>query len=80
MAQISITIPDDKVEVALEGFLYIHPNNETEVVDEVSVPLYTDAEWVREKLRKILIRDIYRGLNLKAHEYANVENDDTIAT
>jgi len=32
---ITLTIPDEKVVVALEGFLYIYPNNET-------IP---DPEW-----------------------------------
>ena len=75
---ITITVPSAKVSIALEGFLKIYPNNEM-TDDEPPVPKYTHAQWVDEQLRRILVRDIRRGLQLIANEAALVAQDDTIA-
>jgi len=82
MATISITIPNDKVAKALEGFLEIYPNSERVVSEDLETEgeaKYTNAQWVSEKMRRILIRDIHRGLNMKARKEVNVVVDDTIA-
>jgi len=77
-AIITITIPDAKVATAKTGFLKIYPNTEM-TEDEVPVALYTDAQWIREQVRRMIIRDIRRGLQMVANEAASVENDDTLA-
>ena len=86
---ISITVPEDKLATALEGFLAIYPNNET--IDDPKwvdpedgsqtppVAKYTDAQWIREQVRRIIVRDIRRGLTMKAQQAAQVAEDDTIA-
>ena len=75
---ITITIPDAKVATAKTGFLKIYPNTEM-TEDEVPVALYTDAQWIREQIRRLIIRDVRRGLQMVANEAASVENDDTLA-
>ena len=77
-AIITITIPDAKVETAKTGFLKIYPNVEM-TEDEVPVSKYTDVQWIREQVRRIIIRDIRRGLQMVANEAASVESDDTLA-
>ena len=76
---ITITVPSDKVAVAVEGYLKIYPNREM-TEDEVPVAKYTDAQWVREQVRRLFIRDVRRGLQMLASEAAQVESDDSIAT
>jgi len=77
-AIITITIPDAKVETAKTGFLKIYPNVEM-TEDEIPVEKYTDVQWIREQIRRIIIRDVRRGLQMVANEAASVENDDTLA-
>ena len=83
MANITIKIPTGKLAKAKEGFLEIYPNGEmTENVDEVEnfVPIlkYTDNQWIKEKVRRNLIRDIHRGLNVIAKRDTNVMSDDAL--
>ena len=85
---ISLKIPEAKVAVALEGFLQIYPNNETiddpEWVDPEDgstadqIPKYTTKEWVTERVRRLVVRDIRRGLQMKATAEAAVANDDSV--
>jgi hypothetical protein len=91
MATITITIPQAKVAKALEGFLELYPNGERKdnpaYVDSEQTPdeeefleelRYTNAQWVNEKMKRILVRDIHRGLNMKAKKELIVEIDDTL--
>ena len=71
---ITITIPSDKVAIALSGFLKQYPNIEMDGADLK----YTNGEWVREKVRRLVIRAIHRGLQEIANEEAQVTDDDTI--
>ena len=85
---ITITIPSEKVAIAVQGFLKIYPNNETiddpEWVDPEDgseapqIAKYTTAQWVREQIRRILVRDIRRGLQMQAIQDAQVALDDEI--
>jgi hypothetical protein len=77
MAEITVTIPNDRVAEALEGFLTIYPNGEM-TDDDIPVAKYTDAQWVRQIVKRNLVRDIYRGLNMKAQKLARQTQDDTI--
>jgi len=74
---ISIKIPEAKITKALEGFLKIYPNNE--MTEEEPKLKYTNKQWVTEQLRRLLVRDIRRGLQMIANENAVVDLDDTIA-
>ncbi len=75
---ISLKIPSAKVAVVKTGFFKIYPNIETiddptwvdpedgTLVDQI--PKYTDKEWFTEKLRRIIVRDVHRGLRMIAVE------------
>jgi len=83
---ISLKIPSEKVAKALEGFLKIYPNSETIDYPEWTDPedgtqapqiaKYTVKQWVTEKIRRNTIRDIRRGLQMKANQEAQIESDD----
>ena len=85
---ISLMIPDAKVSIALEGFLELYPNYETiadpgwvdpfdgSVAPQISK--YTSKEWVTEKVRRNIVINIRRGLQIKANRDAKVSDDDSI--
>jgi len=73
---LSYTIPEAKVSTAMEGYLKVYPNLEKE--EDGETLKYTDAQWVKEHIRRLVIRQIHRGLQLIANEGAIVETDDTI--
>ena len=62
---ITITIPDAKVATALQGFLAIYPNTEKNPDDSLK---YTNSQWVSEMMRRILVRDVRRGLQVLANQ------------
>ena len=74
---INLKIPSDKVSIALEGFLKIYPNIEMTEVDP-SVKVNTNKQWVTEKIKRNTVRDIHRGLQIKANEDAKVVSDNNI--
>ena len=83
--EINIRIKDADINT-LQSFLKLYPNNETipdpEWVDpedgslQPQIPLYTNLQWVDEKMRRILIRDIQRGAQMLANEVSLVQIDD----
>ena len=85
---INLRIPDAKVATALQGFLAIYPNNETtpdpEWVDPEDgseapqIAKYTNSEWVTEKVRQIVVRDIRRGLQMVANQDTQIANDNSL--
>lgn len=76
---ISLMIPDAKVTVALQGFLKIYPNVErVDPEDDNSSLIYTDKQWVVEKIRRVTIKDIRRGLQMIAQEAGKVALDDSM--
>lgn len=86
---ITIRIPSGKVEKALEGFLTIYPNRETipdpEWVDPEDgseapqIPKYSNKSWVVEKVRRLIVRDVRRGLQMKKNRDNIIEKDDSMA-
>jgi len=87
---ITLTIPEAKAAKALEGFLAIYPNKETipdpkwidpkDGSEAPQIPRYTDREWVKEQVRRLIVRDIHRGLQMKANQAAAVARDDSMIT
>ncbi len=85
---ITLRIPDAKVATALQGFLAIYPN--IEKVDDPSwvdpldgsfapkIAVYTNSQWVSEKIRRNTVRDIRRGLQMIANQAAKITDDDSI--
>ena len=86
--QLNFLIPEAKVATAVEGFLAIYPNTETipdpEWVDPEDgseapqIARWSTKQWVEEKIRRIIVRDIHRGLQKTANEEARLETDKTI--
>ncbi len=74
---ISLKIPDAKVAKALEGFLKIYPNVEM-TDDNPPVAKYTIKEWVTERIRRLIVKDIRRGHQMQADEDALVIKDDSL--
>jgi hypothetical protein len=74
---ITLTIPDAEVTKAMQGFLAIYPNTE---LDAEGVAKYTSSEWVKEQVRRLFVRDVYRGLQRLANEAAAVAPDDALAS
>jgi len=74
---LTFTIPEEKVATAMEGFLKIYPNNEK---DENGDAVWTDGEWIKEKIRQIIVRDVRRGLQMAANEAAQISQDDDMVT
>ena len=80
---LNFTVPGAMVTLALKGFLARYPNDEKTDVpdDETPEALYTDGEWVREKIKRIIIRDIQRGLEIaRDKEVAEVEDTTGVIT
>ena len=91
MAQqvITITVPNDKVSIAVEGYLSIYPNTETiddpEWVDPEDgseapqIAKYSTAQWIREKGRRNFVRDVRRGLQMKTNIANRIILDEGVA-
>lgn len=72
---LSFKISSEKVERAKEGFLKIYPN--TEKIEDTETKKYTDLEWIKEKIRRLIVRDIRRGLEMKRkEEIEQIEDTD----
>ena len=82
---LTLIIPEAKVDTAKTGFLKIYPNGETmddpEWVDPEDgseapqIAKYDDKSWIKEKVRRIIVRDIRRGLGMIRNEQvAQVED------
>ena len=76
---LSFTIPGAKIDTAMEGFLMIYPNTEM-TDDEPPVNKYTDEQWIKEKIRRNIIRDIRRGLITIEQGNISVPYDNEIVT
>ena len=84
--QLTYVIPDEKVTEYVADYVYVHKNTETiqdpnaDPAVDTPIAKYTDAQWVREQVRRIIVRDIRRGLQMSANEAAQVAGDDGMVT
>lgn len=58
MANITFTIPDNKLARVKAGLLEVYPNTET---DENGGPVYSDNEWLKERVRRFIVDSVKRG-------------------
>ncbi len=74
MAEIKFIIPDEKLDRIVEAMKgrYKIPK------DENGVALFTDTEWVKEAVRRLIVRDVYIYEAKKAIEVAIVEKGDEL--
>jgi len=79
MADLILTfkLPEAKIAKASKGFLKLYPNDE---LKEDGTPKYTNQQWVKEQIRRIIIRDIHRGLQMIENEQNIIQYDNTIVT
>ena len=87
---LTITIPEAKVAQALAGFLKIYPNTETKPdpdwvdpqdgSEAPQIAKYSNSAWVREQVRRLIVRDVRRGLQMSANEAAIIATDDDIVS
>lgn len=79
--KITLTIPEanvDRVTDAIKG-LYPIPQINTGTDEEpVMENEFTDNQWAKEKVRRLIIQIVQRYENMIAKEAANVQSDDTL--
>ena len=86
---ISFKIPSAKVDKASQGFLKMYPNNETKddpafvQTNPPTYPIpqvakYTDKLWVQEQIKRLVLRDINRGLLVIAREAIDNTIDESL--
>ena len=82
MPDITLSITSAKLAEFKTGFLKLYPvpiDNDTESED-FGEPLYTENDWLKEKIKQIVIRDYKRGKQALAKEAADPQIDEEIVT
>ncbi len=82
MAQVTFTIPDDQVDRVKEAIIGLFPI--PTVIDEETeetIPEFTPAEWLKEKIRRWIIQQVHRYEEVQAVKTAkeSVIIDDDLA-
>lgn len=84
---LNYNIPNAKAAWVVEGYTYMYPNSET--IDDPAwvdpldgstpdqIPKYTDKQWVKEKIRRNILKIIRRGHQIKAKDAIEISADDT---
>jgi len=81
MPDITLSITTAKLAEFKSGFLKLYPVPvETDASSSTfGQPFYTENDWLKEKIKRIVIRDYKRGKELLAKEAA-FTTDDNIVT
>ena len=76
--QIIFTIPDAKLQRIIDAIVGFFPIP----LDEEGNPLFTEAQWAKEKLRRIIVNIVYRYESRKAQDEARalIEKDDSLVS
>lgn len=75
MANITITIPDAKVQRVLNAIEGLHPIPTDGIT---GTPLFTQGQWAREWLKRLLRKTVAQWETQEAQRAAAVPEDDTI--
>ena len=79
--QITFTIPENKVQRVINAMKGLYPipqiNNGTEETPNWENE-FTDGQWAKESVRRLVIREVKRYETKKAYEQVAVELDDEI--
>ena len=88
MAELTYTIPNDKLAEYISDYVYVHKNTETEAdpdwvdpedgTSAPQLPKYTDAEWDREHILRQIKSQIVRGKNARARDELASQNADDV--
>ena len=88
-ASITLTVPNDKVDQIVDGYIYVHKNREMVTVvnpayiNETATPnepltidekKYTDIQWLKEHIRRTVIGQAKRGEKAKYIREFNASN------
>ena len=82
MAQINFTIPDAKLQRIVDAMkgLYPIPWIPDPQDPETEIPEFTDNQWAKEALRRLVVRSVSRWETKVAKDAAAVSLDDGIIT
>lgn len=77
MATVTINIPDDKVKLVRDAMWFLYPCP----VNEDGKYQYTNAQWVKESVVRLIRRDVHRYMVRQAQIDAEqvIVKDDTVA-
>ena len=76
MAQITFTIPDDKISRVIDAMKGVFEIPE----DDNGEPLFTDVQWAKEKVRRWIINQVARWEHRVAVQNINIVKDDDLVT
>ena len=88
---LTFVLPNDKVEEYIENYVAVYPNSEQvdnpDYIDHIetpeeplSLPKYTDAQWVKEHIKRTIANIIRRGHIVRQRQEETVINTTDIAT
>jgi hypothetical protein len=80
MVQITLTIPDDKVQTVKDGILALYPVPTELDEDGNPTPVMSENAWLKEWLRRKVRDEVARGLQKLAKEAITFDPDDTIVS
>ena len=75
---ISFTVPSEHVSRIVDAEKGLYPIPTTTDEEGVTTNDFTDNQWAKESLRRLVVRDVRRWENKVAREAAGVESDDSI--
>ncbi len=75
---ITFTIPGAKVQRVIDAMKRIYPITTTTDEEGNTTNDFTDNQWAKEAVRRLIIRTVGRYERKKAKEEANVPEDDEI--
>jgi len=77
MAQITLTIPDNKLQKVLDAFEEKYPIP----IDENDAPLYTQSAWAKEQIRQFIIKTVLkREQRIARASFVDAVADDDVVT
>lgn len=68
MVNITFTFPDDKVQRVIDAMKGLYQKEEG----------YTDSEWAKESIRRLVVREVYNYEMHKARQALNISEDNTL--
>jgi len=74
--EITLTIPLEKIQKVTEALKTVYPIPE----DEDDNPLFTDQDWVKESIRRFVVKTVARWEQQQAVEAISFTLDEDIAS
>ena len=73
---ITITIPHEKIQKVIDALKTLYPIPE----DEDSNPIFTDQDWVKESIRRFVVKTVARWEQQQAVKEISFTLDEDIAS